>query len=345
MLFENEIKTILTIYIPPFMLVFGVLGNTFCLIVYNGKRFKKFPLRFIFMVLSISDSVYLLFSLSIDYTLTHLFKWDPRTVSFNLCILLNYFGYLWAPLSAWLIVYISVERYISISAYFHGFNKLKQKNIQAVYFFTIILFNCVYYSPILFIFNLEIMTKNNDSISKTKCYFVSETRKIQFAYMDLINSTLIPATIMLLSTILIIKSIFESSSRIFKSTNNNVNAVRNQSKRRMHKDIKFSVTSIFLNIIFITLNLPYCIIFLDEDFTDSHSIKYLVGSFLFYIVYCINFYLFLIVNSTFRAEFFEIFSFRKNNNNFNSNNNNNLEEFSFDFQRRKENIIKLNAGD
>ena len=342
MLFENEIKTILTIYIPPFMLVFGVLGNTFCLIVYNGKRFKKFPLRFIFIVLSISDSVYLLFSLSIYYTITHLFKWDPRTVSFNLCILLNYFGYLWAPLSAWLIVYISVERYISISAYFHGFNKLKQKHIQTIYFFTIILFNCVYYSPIFFIFNLEI-TKNNE----TKCYFVSETRKIQFAYMDLVNSTLIPAMIMLLSTILIIKSIFESSSRIFKSTNNNVNAVRNQSKRRMHKDIKFSVTSIFLNIIFITLNLPYCIIFLDEDFTDSHSIKYLVGSFLFYIVYCINFYLFLIVNSTFRAEFFKIFSFRKNNNNLNSNNNNNnnLEEFSFDFQRRKENLIKLNVGD
>jgi hypothetical protein len=77
-------------------------------------------------------------------------------------------------------------------------------------------------------------------------------------------------------------------------------------KRRIRKDIKFSITSIFLNVVFIILNLPLCVIYLDEDNFDKNSVSYVVSLYLFYTTYAINFYLFLVVNSSFRNEFLKL---------------------------------------
>lgn len=318
---EKQIKYALTNFVLPIMLGLGLIGNLFCFIVYSRRRFSKFSLRFVFIVISTIDSFYLVLSLSVDY-FNYSFDWDARHVSSISCVCINYLGYLIGPLSPWLLVYVSIERLVSISPYFHGFYYLKKKSYQIVYMVLILVFNLIFYSPVLFIIKLisndDKITSNDSNSTNFTCDFIDLNKKTKFAFMDLANSTVVPALLMFLSTICIIYSIFKSSTRLFK-------AGVAQSRRRLHKDIKFAITSIFLNIVFITLNLPICIIYLDTNSFDTNSLKYVVSLILFYLTYSVNFYLFVFVNSMFRDEFLAIFR---------SKTLTNPSEISFEINRR-----------
>jgi hypothetical protein len=72
--------------------------------------------------------------------------------------------------------------------------------------------------------------------------------------MDLINSTIIPFLIMIISTILTVKSVFDSRKKMRQSRNQESSNVASRKR-----DIKFSITSIALNIIFLILNLPFAL--------------------------------------------------------------------------------------
>jgi hypothetical protein len=72
--------------------------------------------------------------------------------------------------------------------------------------------------------------------------------------MDLINSTIIPFVVMIIFTSLTIKSVFDSRKKISESTISNQMNLNNPGRKR---DIKFSITSITFNIIFLILNFPF----------------------------------------------------------------------------------------
>ena len=294
-----ETKDFLNKFIPPLLLVLGLIGNFGFLVVYSQKRFRNFSFRFVFIFLSIFDSIYLIINTGLD-CLNHLFSFNIKNKSILSCILTGYFEYLLGPISPWLIAYVSFERLFSISPFFHGFKKMKKKEYQIAYIVSIIIFNFLYYLPVLLVLNRD------DGFLNLTTHDCEDFNDRTISYMDLFFSTVIPAFLMLFATAMIIFSIFKSTNRLAKHGVSKV-------KRRIRKDIKFSITSIFLNVVFIILNLPLCVIYLDEDNFDKNSVSYVVSLYLFYTTYAINFYLFLVVNSSFRNEFLKLIHLKNSN--------------------------------
>ena len=112
--------------------------------------------------------------------------------------------------------------------------------------------------------------------------------------MDLANLFLMPFLLMLLFSILLIIAIF-----ISRSTINLNNTARQMRKRR--KDIKVSISLLFMNLLFALLNLPVVIF---SFFLPFNSDSYTFLLYIYYISCAVNFYILLLTNSLFRKVIF-----------------------------------------
>ena len=132
----------------------------------------------------------------------------------------------------------------------------------------------------------------------TKC--ASENKRSR--YLLVLNSHIIPYSLMITYTILLVYSMFKSRRRV-------VSNYTNRQNRTFKRDIKFAFSSLSLNFIFILFNLPVSFI--------SYSYPDLLLFFLYLHLFSfsINFYLLFIFNSLFRKQFLSFFNTNYQNNN------------------------------
>jgi len=224
------------------------------------------------------------------------FEYDPTIFSSIACKAWNSFSYGLDALSPWSLVYISVEKYISI-AFPSKRYIFKRKNTQIIFIIVLILFNIIYHINVPFSYDIIVVDNN------TYCGFVNDEWQSVISFMDLANCALIPFLLMLFFSILLIRAIFKSRRRIHLN-----NSARE--KKRLKKDIKFAISSLLMNLLFVILHLPFSsVIFL--TFYDNYDL-FNIFYYIYYISYGINFYIIFFTNSLFRTEFFSIL-FRKTN--------------------------------
>jgi hypothetical protein len=216
------------------------------------------------------------------------FDYDPTIISSITCKTWNSFSYGLDALSPWCLVYISVDRFISIAFPSKRFI-FKRKNTQIIYMIMLILFNIIYHINIPF--SIDLLVIDNT----TYCSFINNDWQLIDSFMDLVNCALIPFVLMLCFSILLIRAIFKSRSRV-----NLGNSVRES--KRLKKDIKFAISSLLMNLLFLILVLPLEIdVFLDYyNHYDLYNILY----YIYYISYAVNFYVLLLTNSLFRKVIF-----------------------------------------
>jgi len=332
--------------LPISLLTFGLLGNTIGFCVFSRRSLLKFPGRDIYRALAVMDTLYL-----IHVVLQYLLYYNGlgvRLLSSISCKLIRYMNYSVAPISAWLIVYLSIHKYISIRF------REPCKRWQSIIITFIITYNLIYYLPIMWFVGLitqradkllkskssEMNTENDDlddnlnvflnfSLStnssnevfnsssesfntsskqittnktiKYECNFSVLTQENIYSWMDLINLTILPFSLMIIFSSLLIHTIFQSRLRI----QDRDSRLRTKDRNRLKKDIKFALTCILFNCIFIVLNLPICVANLFFEFFYSYYDVFLS---IYYFSYCINFYILFLFNSIFRKQFLGIFS-------------------------------------
>ena len=118
--------------------------------------------------------------------------------------------------------------------------------------------------------------------------------------IDLVNSTVIPFVIMLISSLKIIHYLGKSRKKC------NLNNSTKKDTRRLTKDMQFALTILFLDINFLAFNLPVSIVEL-SNVSDDFLVKF---DYFFYTQYAFNFFVQLISNSLFRDEFLIFIGFR-----------------------------------
>ena len=181
------------------------------------------------------------------------------------------------------------------------------------------MFNWIYYIP-FFSYSYLIKINNNSNFNSTdfifnnnnatrashlrfkpkeeyNCYFIELYHKKVMYMMDLVNSTLMPFSLMFIFSILLIYTIFKSRLRILRLDSP-------LDRKRLRKDIKFALTCILLNVTFVILNLPVCIANLLTDVSDFYYQSFMN---LFFCSFCINYYVLFFFNSVFRKEFLFMF--------------------------------------
>jgi hypothetical protein len=199
-------------------------------------------------------------------------------------------------LSGWILVIISIDRYLSI-VFPNRFACRKKTFFQIFVCLIVFLFNLVFYSPTNFYY-LKFHNSTNGTINSVKC----DNSGYPMEWLDFLNIAILPFTFMIIFTLLTLKSLFESRRN---STLSNDNIKR--------KDIKFAITSIALNCFFLMINIPfniYTVIKFKIESADSSIINFLAYA-SSYLNSSNLFYVNIVVNSMFRNEFMKMFSCKK----------------------------------
>ena len=305
----NIIKNGLVFFIgylfPPLVLLFGLIGNVLGLIILLNKDLINIGPRDTYRYLLISDSIYLL--QIIVSNLEYSYDLNLSTLSNLSCKLWNYFNYSLAPVSSWLIVYISLDRCISIQKPKWRFTLRNRKN-QFILFLIVLTICLFYYLPVGFYY--EKMTNENNNNNNESllliCGFINSNSDLILSYMDGIFRAVLPFFLMLLFNLILIYALIASRKRIVE----NFLADENQT---FYKEIRLSFCSILMTLIYIILQAPVSItITVYKSFYSEFVFQFTL--YLFYMSYAINFYIILATNSLFRLKFIQLFRLNTRNN-------------------------------
>ena len=278
-------------YYAPILLLLGFIGNTIVILVFRSKNIRKLSFSKFVMFMTISDTMGLIVIL--EKFLNDISFISMRNISDFSCQFFVYLAYAFNPISAWLMAYISFERFISIRFPTKSLS-LKKESIQNIIILSVYLFNFVINLPFLILAKLNEMESENG----TYCDLPSTKAADIMIVIDLFNSTVLPFILMFLNTILLSYTIFKSRSRTVSKSK-----LYKKDNQRKKKDFKFVFTSICLNLSFLLLNLPLLI----AEFVDG----LLVVSRLYFANFAIQFFIHYISNSLFRSEFKKLFKIQQ----------------------------------
>jgi len=278
---------------PVFVLTFGLIGNTLGIKVLCNKDMKNIGPKRMYIYLFLSDSFFLVQIIVNYFQLAY--NLYIGTLSDYSCKLWNYCNYSFAIVSSYLIVYISLERCISITRPSWKFFMRKARH-QLIWFILVEFACMLYYLPVGLYYK-GFPTYDNVTLTLI-CDFVDTNAQLLISYMDLIARAVVPFFLMIICSVTLIYSLFKSRLRVVE----NFLAEENQS---FYKELRLAVSSISLNLIYIITQLPLSIIMFQTDYFSD--LYYEFSFYIFYFSYAINFYIILATNSLFRSRFFSLF--------------------------------------
>ena len=285
-----------TVTLPIVVFFVGVLGNIMIIAVLVRDKFKKVSSRKILCALVLND---LLSTLTILVYHGSAFNFNFIYENKFVCQFLVFLNYEFGVVSGWTMCLVNIERLISI----------KYSNVKIFvdnWSFSLILLVVygwnfgIYFARTLQVtlfdgFTGRILTNftdlnGNDSII---CDVYDPNADFIYSMIDLVNSTLVPFLLMIVSSILIIKSIYDIRKRLL--INHTI-----KDMRRFKRDLQFSITILVLDLFYFAFNLPYCLYsFLGDPLNDF---MFTVMDMIFYTQYIFNILAYVILNSEFQKE-------------------------------------------
>ena len=291
--------------LPPAILFLGLFGNTMGFLVLFRQKLDKIGPGIIYKFLFFMDTIYLL-EIIPKYLIIPLMNLDNDSSFW--CKFNRYFNFSLAAISPMLRIYMSIEKFISIR--YSNKRFILNKSLSQILFSAVVfVYNALYYLPLAFyqdIVDHFVPSNGTNQTSNLFCDFISLQSQTVISLMDFINLVAVPFVIMITFSILLIKTIFASRLRVMANYTNREN-------KTFQKDIKLSVTTIVLNLIFLILNMPIVAIAFTTNFNGAFTTDFIfyLCMYIFFASYAFNFYIIVLTNSLFRSEFLNML-FRRN---------------------------------
>jgi len=295
----------------PIALLLAFFGNLMGILVFAKKKMKKIGPIYIYRFIFISDSIFIL--QMINPFLLSLTGRNLSLVSNLLCKLTFYLGLGLFSLTPMLLVYISVEKLVSIKYPAKKFLMIK-KRWQVAYIIIMGVLGLLVFLPSFFYTSLQIKTMSSFNSSTTQtnqqtsvCTFTSGFGQSLVGIITFVSRVFIAFGSMFMFSILLIISAFQLRRRIVENflANSNLNL-----NKKYTKDIKLAITSILLNLAYLVLNVPY-VVYLNTPNYYANKLANSAIAFLFYYSFGVNFYLLIISNKLTRKEFIAMITFKK----------------------------------
>jgi len=281
---SNPLEIFVYYVMPLVILSIGMPANIFGLIVLRSKKkLKSIGPFFMFRLLFIIDAVFL--SGILIYFISKCFELTLYLASDLVCKLFFYYAYASKNLPPLVLVYIALDRFISIKYHSKRF-LLKKNTFQYLFIVLCIFFSFLYYIPVFFYYKLT-----DQSNGTSECYLFGEN-SINFIHMDMSFLVLI-FSLILFFTFLLIHTIFSSRRRV------NAQYTQRQNRNQI-KDLRLTITSVIFNCFYVFLYLP--ILFYNYLFPNIQDIVYYSTLYIFFISNTVNFFILFLTNSLFRKQ-------------------------------------------
>ena len=308
-------------YVTPFVLAIGLGGNLLSLIVFLSHNMRKLSASTYLAALSISDICALVFYVLIDWLRRGLPHYPGSPQSAFLedegpCQILTYLGYVSRFISAWIIVTFTMERYIGVCHPLRRKDICGSKSAQKVIVSLLVIgFIVLVYKPLL------TSRQEYKLLNRTVARCTPDPSHAFLSYVldssYALSITLIPFLIITVLNVLIIRRLQRRKVRNLARC-----IVTEESIIRM----EFTVILLVVSFVFIALNLPYFILwskrFLQafygtaaseagSDSFDQSGAELLLTRVVFYMNYCVNFFLYSVTGAYFRKELKMLFWYRR----------------------------------
>mgnify|MGYP002153690128 FL=1 len=288
--------------VTPVIIIVGLVGNGLSLAVFTSNSLRKLTASTYLTALSLADLSTLVFYVTIEWLRRGLVILNPDARlnildASGVCQVLLYFAYLSRFMSSWVIVVFTVERFTGIC---HPLRSFKRGGKRVL--LTILCVACVIvlYKPGMTISTTmrgRVACKSNPAVPE----IVSYALDVVFA----LSITIIPFIIITVLNILICRALYlrnRDGSLFSEDANTRIR-------------LEFTLILVAISFFFIAFNLPYTIVW-SRYFLKSHP-EYNQSSFrevdneywisvlnitrtVFYINYCVNFFLYSITGRCFR---------------------------------------------
>ncbi len=208
---DNNFEYFVHFIFPVIILVFGLLGNLFGLKVSTRNKLIEIgPLK-IYQYLFLIDSIY--FIALINNYLAYSYSIGFSLISSFSCKIFRYLSYVFSPVSSMLLIYILIERYLSVK-YPVESNMLQIKKIQYIYIISIIILNFIYFLPTFFYYDIRFIDLAlSNSTTKTIICKIDDDNEVPF-YLFFTSRIIIPSFFIFIFTILLIFKVIQIRNNI-----------------------------------------------------------------------------------------------------------------------------------
>ena len=299
----------MNLIVLPIIVVFGTFGNVMTIIIMNQLRKTVSSMSVYFTALAVSDLLFI-YTEAMRTLIVKNLSYDYFTISTAACKIGMFLLYNMGVTSPWILVTMTMQRAVSV-LWPHRVNVLctRRKSIFTV--MGIVLFIACIHSH--FLYGADLVHFRNGTF--TFCV-PSTTKYKQFlgdvwSWVDLLIFSILPFLFLAISNGLLVKKLAAS----VREANLKLSAgQRGQAKRREKKATSVTLTLVIVSITFIILCLPFSLYVLLNDFVlekipdenlFSRSIKQFIYGMVNLLWYCnsaVNFYLYCLTGSKFRAE-------------------------------------------
>ena len=291
-------------YFTPVVFLIGVVGNGISLCVFLSKNMRGMSASRYLAALSTADISTLVF-----YVLTEWLRrgveqiWTGHRVGFlnteGVCQILLYLSYISRFMSAWLIVCFTCERFIGVCMPFQRRNMGSPKGtLKIIISLTVIACMLVVYKPLL----SEVTTIRNRTVCASRQTHMYVSFVLDSIYA--LSITLVPFLIITVLNLLIIRRLFLRNRRQKEQLCTEEHHIR----------LEFTFILLAISFFFIAFNLPFFSVWFRNFLrgTDKHWISVLnITRTIFYMNYCVNFFLYSITGAYFRRELRALFTVRR----------------------------------
>ena len=272
---------------PKIIIPLGIIFNSLNVILFSSKKLSKVSISFMIRILAISHILNLINFGFWSFNGLDQQNLDSSTVI--LCKIISINSYIFLGSNSWILVFISLDRLIMIL-----FPK-KPKIFRYKYFYVfastiIYVYNFLFYIPTLIFYDL---IESND-INETFCDILDPRNEKMIILMDFFNSIIFPFGFMFFLSLFIINSL--------KKAKNKIQDVSSLATKQKNRNLKFSITILALNFVFLFLMSPYAIAYI---LNDNNAKDF--GNFFMVLYSSIDFFIYMATNSIMREEFLSIF--------------------------------------
>ncbi|CAG2233682.1 TRHR [Mytilus edulis] len=302
-------------YVTPVIFAVGIIGNTISLLVFLTKNMRKLSASVYLAALSTADLMALIFYVLVEWIRKGIPIGSgqvtaPFLESNGVCQIILFMSYSFRFLSAWLVACFTLERYVGVC------HPLKRKDVcnlrsskRIVFFAVIISFVIASFRPWL----SEVRYVGPNDVP-------SCTRRLEHTYLSFVYDcifgvciTFLPFLIITILNTLIIRKLIIRNKR-----HRQVKIITEESIIRL----EFTVILITISFCFIAFNTPYAIIWFkhslqmssmrmeDSVFVPTNQNLLIFTKTIFFMNYCINFFLYSITGAYFRKELNMLFTYR-----------------------------------
>lgn len=314
--FEKELSTYtefrlhkaLLLYFPPVLLVLGIIGNVLSFFILRHKTMTRQSTTLFLAVLSIADSLVLFIGLFRKW-IGEITDVDIQHESMFLCKTITVLGYSTSQYSVWLIVAVTIERFIVVCRPLQASRYCNQRRARRVVLIMIGVFLAIN-SHLFWTVELTEQTKDDNIVLRCEAgpkYVVFIDRI--WPWVDLVLYSLVPLVILLFFNTLIIKQVVRATVGRDMLQNGPLIKV---DPRRNTKDanVKLTIMLLTISFTFLATTLPMNVVMIatvvwrNEMDNPKQIAKLLlirtISELLMYLNHSVNFFLYCATGQKFR---------------------------------------------